>query len=63
MNTVLVERRQRLMHFFSPGSIVIVPAAHHALRNGDVDHPWRQDSDFWFLTGFDEPADSAQMRQ
>ncbi len=55
MNTVLVERRQRLMHSFSPGSIVIVPAAHHALRNGDVDHPWRQDSDFWFLTGFDEP--------
>ncbi len=43
------------MDTFSPGSVLIVPAAHHALRNGDVEHPWRQDSDFWFLTGLDEP--------
>ena len=55
MNSVLVERRRRLMQAFSPGSVLVVPSAHHALRNGDVDHAWRQDSDFWFLTGCNEP--------
>ncbi len=26
-----------------------------SLRNGDSHYPFRQDSDFWYLTGFDEP--------
>ena len=55
MSTVHADRRRRLMHTFSQGSVLVVPSAHHAIRNHDVDHPWRQDSDFWFLTGCDEP--------
>lgn len=55
MTTVHAQRRQRLMQSFSSGSVLIIPSAHHSIRNHDVDHPWRQDSDFWFLTGLDEP--------
>lgn len=37
------------------GTIAIVPAASEQTRNPDVTHPFRQDSDFHFLTGFPEP--------
>lgn len=43
------------MAHMEPNSIAIVPAAEHVLRNRDVEFPFRQDSDFWYLTGFDEP--------
>ena len=32
-----------------------MPAGREQLRNDDVPHPFRQDSDFFFLTGFAEP--------
>ena len=35
--------------------IAVVPAAVETVRNDDVHHPFRQSSDFYFLTGFDEP--------
>src|SRR5262249_38265773 len=37
------------------GGVAIFPAAPTALRNSDVDHEYRQDSDFYYLTGFEEP--------
>ncbi len=36
-------------------TIAIVPAAREQTRNDDVPHPFRQDSDLHFLTGFTEP--------
>ena len=36
-------------------SVLVVPAAPVFPRNNDVDHDYRQDSDFFYLTGFDEP--------
>lgn len=48
-------RRTRLMELAEPDSIVIVPSAREVLRNGDSHFPFRQDSDFLYLTGFDEP--------
>lgn len=52
---VFARRRQTLMEQMGSGAIAIVPAAHQALRNRDVDYPFRQDSDFYYLTGFPEP--------
>lgn len=49
------ERRARLMAQMKPGSIAIVPSAKLQPRNRDVDYPFRQDSDFYYLCGFDEP--------
>ncbi|TGG90564.1 MAG: M24 family metallopeptidase [Aphanocapsa feldmannii 277cV] len=32
----------------------VIPAARHSQHHADVEHRFRQDSDFWYLTGFDE---------
>jgi Xaa-Pro aminopeptidase len=48
-------RRRELMRMMGPGSIAILPTSPHLIRNRDVHHPYRPDSDFYYLTGFDEP--------
>ncbi|HMA98725.1 MAG TPA: aminopeptidase P N-terminal domain-containing protein, partial [Wenzhouxiangella sp.] len=48
-------RRERLLTETGPGSMVIVSSAKEVLRNGDSTYAFRQDSDFWYLTGLDEP--------
>ncbi len=48
-------RRGALMRMMGRGSIAIVPAASEKIRNRDVAYPFRQDSDFLYLTGFSEP--------
>ena len=55
--SVYVARRQRLAAQLARqgGGIAIVPTAPERLRNGDGDHPYRHDSHFHYLTGFDEP--------
>lgn len=40
----------------APGGIAILPAAPVRIRSRDVEHRYRQDSDFFYLTGFAEPA-------
>lgn len=37
------------------GSVAIIPAAHEKTRSYDTEFKFRQDSDFWYLTGFPEP--------
>jgi Xaa-Pro aminopeptidase len=49
------ERRRKLMERMAPDSIAIVASAPERVRNRDVLHPFRQDSDFHYLTGFGEP--------
>jgi Xaa-Pro aminopeptidase len=36
-------------------AVAVLPAAPVFARNSDVDHEYRQDSDLFYLTGFDEP--------
>jgi Xaa-Pro aminopeptidase len=36
-------------------SVAIIPAAPEATRSNDTHYRYRQDSDFYYLTGFDEP--------
>lgn len=48
-------RRRTLAKRLSPGSIAIIPSAHEVFRNGDTHYRFRQDSDFYYLTGFNEP--------
>ena len=47
-------RRRELMEQMEPNSIAILAAAPERTRNRDVEHPYRQDSDFWYLSGFPE---------
>jgi Xaa-Pro aminopeptidase len=48
-------RRKQLMRIIGGDAICIVPAAPERLRNNDSHYPYRQDSDFQYLTGFGEP--------
>lgn len=48
-------RRKNLMSQMEPDSIAIVPSASEKIRNRDAEYPFRQDSDFFYLTGFAEP--------
>ena len=57
--TEYAKRRKQLMQQIGPNSIVILPAAPIVHRNGDCDFPYRQHSDFYYLTGFTEPESVA----
>ena len=48
-------RRRQLMRMAGPDAILILPAAAERIRNHDTHYPYRQDSDFWYLSGFGEP--------
>ena len=48
-------RRKALMAQMEPNSIAILPAAPMYIRNRNVEHVYRQDSDFQYLSGFPEP--------
>jgi Xaa-Pro aminopeptidase len=48
-------RRKTLMAHMEPNSIAIVPAAPERPRSRDTEYHYRQDSDFLYLSGFEEP--------
>jgi len=48
-------RRTELMKMMGKNTIAILPSASLLTRNRDADFPFRQDSDFLYLTGFNEP--------
>ncbi|TGE79925.1 Xaa-Pro aminopeptidase [Pseudoalteromonas sp. KS88] len=48
-------RRERLLAMMEPNSVAIIPAASEVTRSRDTDYAFRQDSDFFYLTGFNEP--------
>ncbi len=48
-------RRKHLMQIMGEDAVAILPAARVYIRNRDAEFQYRQDSDFHYLTGFDEP--------
>ena len=53
--TVYARRRRQLMRMAGNDAIVIIPSAPERIRSRDTHYPYRQDSDLWYLSGFDEP--------
>ncbi|WP_197472633.1 aminopeptidase P N-terminal domain-containing protein, partial [Oleiphilus sp. HI0067] len=49
------ERRNALAEHMGDNAIAILPSAKLLTRNNDAEFPFRQDSDFYYLTGFNEP--------
>ena len=50
--------RPQLAEFISrmePDSVAVIPAAREMMRSNDTEYRFRQDSDFYYLTGFNEP--------
>ncbi|WP_276639345.1 Xaa-Pro aminopeptidase [Siccibacter turicensis] len=48
-------RRQALLAKMAPASAALIFAAPEAPRSADSEYPYRQNSDFWYFTGFNEP--------
>ncbi|MGO2132405.1 MAG: Xaa-Pro aminopeptidase [Halomonas sp.] len=48
-------RRQRLMAGLANNAAVLIPGAQLKVRSADTEYPFRQASDFHYLTGFPEP--------
>ena len=49
------QRRKNLMDQIGNNAIAIIPSADIKIRNRDAEFAFRQDSDFLYLTGFNEP--------
>ena len=56
--TVFTKRRARLAQALrdAGGGVALIATAPERPRNSDSDHPYRHDSSFHYLTGFDEPG-------
>jgi Xaa-Pro aminopeptidase len=48
-------RRKQLMRMADQDAILVLPSAPMRVRSHDTHYPYRQDSDFWYLSGFQEP--------
>jgi Xaa-Pro aminopeptidase len=55
INKEFARRRKNLMQMVGEGGIAILPSAPVRTRSRDVEYRFRQDSDFYYLTGFAEP--------
>jgi len=60
--TELAERRRRFQAQLGEG-VAIVPGAHGRTRSHDTEYPFRQDSDLWYLTGWEQPEAVAVFTQ
>lgn len=50
-----LSRRQALLAQMQPASAALIFAAPEVIRSADTEYPYRQNSDFWYFTGFNEP--------
>ncbi|EKR62397.1 metallopeptidase family M24 [Leptospira weilii str. 2006001853] len=53
-HTLYRERLAEVQKKLKDGEVLIVFAASHLIRNRDVEYKFRQDSDYYYLTGLDE---------
>lgn len=51
---VYKNRREQFLKRMKPQSVAVLFAALPKVRSHDTEHPYRQDSDFYYLTGFKE---------
>ncbi|MCP9805546.1 aminopeptidase P N-terminal domain-containing protein [Cyanobium sp. T1B-Tous] len=52
--SIFAQRRRRFFEQLG-GAAAVIPAAALAVHHADCEWPFRQNSDFWYLTSFDEP--------
>ncbi|MDO8521118.1 MAG: aminopeptidase P N-terminal domain-containing protein [bacterium] len=52
---VYQERRRRLAKKLGDDGVIFIPGATHVYRNADTEYPFRQESSFLYLTGWNEP--------
>ncbi len=62
MTDIFASRRERFMQDVGDGAVVVISSARMSVRNSDVEYDFRQDSDFFYLTGLDEPDSLLVLR-
>jgi len=55
MINLFQQRRTQFIKQMQTNSVALFPASHETIRNNDCEYPFRQNSDFHYLSGFDEP--------
>ena len=55
IDSCFLQRRLQLLNQMPDDSVAIVSSGFLSTRNRDSEFPFRVDSDFWYLTGLDEP--------
>jgi len=55
LNNEIFEKRRQIFLNKLDGKAAIIPSASLVKHHADCEYPFRQDSNFWYLTGFDEP--------
>ena len=59
---IFKQRRGRVIKAMAANSALIVSSNPEFIRNDDVHYPYRQDSNFYYLTGFEEPESILILR-
>ena len=54
MKNIFTDRRQKLGKIFPSNSAIVISGASTQYRNADSSYAFRQDSNFWYLSGFNE---------
>ena len=62
MPDMIKPQLEEFMRRMAPNSVAIIPGAREATRSNDTHYRFRQDSDFFYLTGFEEPEAIAVMK-
>lgn len=52
---IFADRREQFMQKMEPNRVAIFPCQPEYLRNLDVEYVYRQESNFYYLSGFEEP--------
>ncbi|MCG6201017.1 Xaa-Pro aminopeptidase [Psychromonas antarctica] len=53
--SVFQSRRAQFLAQMDDNSLAVFPAGSEKIRSNDTEYPFRQNSDFYYLTGFNEP--------
>jgi hypothetical protein len=61
--SMFAAHRERLLAKMPPGSVAVFKSAPVANLPGNVDFEYRQNSDFWWVTGFGDPESAAVLRK
>jgi Xaa-Pro aminopeptidase len=62
MPGMIKSQLEEFMRRMAPKSVAIIPGAREATRSNDTHYRFRQDSDFFYLTGFEEPEAIAVVK-
>jgi Xaa-Pro aminopeptidase len=53
--SIFEHRRKKLLSSLPDSSVVVIPNSKHQIRSNDVEYKFKPDTDFYYLTGFEEP--------